>query len=245
MAITKTLTAMRSLIAKEADITIASGTDTTKRHDTTDANVYVNDSYRQYLSFVTTRGFDYFLVESSLASLPSSRADTNEQYSLVDWPSSALAIKRVDVYSSSEWHELEKRDWSQLRSESHSSSATASRPMVYAIKSHGSVSTTTFTAGKIALAPFSSNGTYKITYLPEWTSITTDSHLFLFHDEWGAQWVLWDVVKKYSARDNNAKRRYEIAVAEQAKCEAEIGHFVPQIASTGPMTVTRGRDYRR
>lgn len=236
---------MRTLIAKEADITVAAGTDTTKRHDTTEANVYANDSYRAYLSFMTTRGFDYFLVEGSQANLPSSRADTNEQYSLIDWPSNALALKRVDVYAAGEWHELAKRDWSQLRSENRSSAASAVRPVVYAVKSIGSVSATTLTAGKIALAPFATSGKYKLTYLPEWTSITTDTHLFLFHDEWGAQWMVWDAVIKYSAQDNNAKKRYEIAVLQQKKCEEMIGHFVPQIASTGPLTVTRSPDYNR
>lgn len=245
MALTKTLLGMRTLFAKEADITIAAGTDTTKRHDTTEANVYVNDSYRAYLSFMTTRGFDYFLIESALAALPVSRADTNEQYSLIDWPSNALALKRVDVYSAGEWHELMRRDWSQLRSEGRSSQVSALRPLVYAVKSHGSVSGATLTAGKIALAPFSSNGTYKTTYLPEWANITTDTHLFLFHDEWGAQWCIWDAVVKYSAQDNNAKKRYEIAVTQQLKCEAMIGQFVPQIASSGPLTVTRSPDYNR
>lgn len=245
MAITKTLLAMRTLIGKEADVTIAAGTDATKRHDVTEANVYVNDSYREYLSFMTTRGFDYFLEESALAALPTQRADTNEQYSLIDWPSSALALKRLDVYSAGEWHELQRRDWSQLRSEGRSAAGTASRPLVFAVKSHGKVSASTLTAGKIALAPFSSNGTYKATYLPEWANITTDANLFLFHDEWGAQWMTWNTVIKYSAQDNNAKKRFEIAQIQQAKCEAIIGHFVPQIASTGPLTVTRSPDYNR
>lgn len=248
MAITKTLLAMRTLTGKEADVTIAAGTDATKRHDVTEANVYLNDSYREYLSFMTTRGFDYFLEETSQANLPSSRADTNEQYSLIDWPpaaASALALKRVDVYAAGEWHELLRRDWTQLRSENHSSQASATRPLVYAVKSIGKVSAATFTVGKIALAPFCSTGQYKLTYLPEWVNLTTDSHLFLFHDEIGAQWMMWNTVIKYSAQDNNAKKRFEIAQVQQAKCEALIGHFVPQITSTGPLTVVRSPDYNR
>lgn len=246
MAITKTLLELRTLTGKEADVTIVAGTDTTKRHDTTEANVYLNDSYREYLSFMTTRGFDYFCEETTLAPLPTSRADTNEQYSLINWPANdALALKRVDVYSGGEWHELLRRDWSQLRSESRSSQASASRPIVYAVKSIGKVSGATLTVGKIGLAPFSSNGTYKLTYLPGWTNITTDAHLFLFHDEIGAQWTMWNTVIKYSAQDNNAKKRFEIAQLQQQKCAETIGHFVPQIASTGPLTVTRSPDYNR
>jgi len=245
LAVTKTLLALRSLAVKEADITLAAGTSTTQRHDTTDANGFVNDSYRAFLTLLTTRGFDFFLLETALAALPTTRADTNEQYSLVDWPSGALSIKRVDVYSSGEWNELQRRDWTQLRSESRSNAATASRPLVYAPKTHGTVATTVFTAGKLALAPFSSNGTFKITYLPGWTDITNDTYLFLFPDEWGAQWVVWDVVEKYSAKDNNARKRYEIAVIKKREATEMIGHFVPQVVATGPLTVTRSPGYNR
>ena len=116
---------------------------------------------------------------------------------------------------------------------------------MYAVKTIGSVSAATLTPGKIGLAPFSSAGSYKATYLPEWANITTDAHLFLFHDELGAQWTMWNTVIKYSAQDNNAKKRYEIASVQLEKCSQLIGHFVPQIASTGPLTVTRSPDYNR
>lgn len=245
MAITKTLAVARNRCVKEADIVLAAGTDSTKRHDTTDANTYVNDSHRALMTLLTTRGFDFYLTETALASLPTTRADTNEQYSLVDWPSGSVSLKRIDVYSDGEWHELDRRDWTQLRSEGQSSESTSRRPIVYAPKSLGSVSGATFTTGKLALAPFSSNGKFKITYLPEWADISNDAHLFLYPDEWCAQWVVWDFVVKISARDNNAKNRFGIASTERQRCEAMIGHFVPQIASTGPLTVTRSREYNR
>jgi hypothetical protein len=243
MALTKTLAVVLNTCVKEADIVL--GTGSTNRHETSDAIVYINDSHRAMMTLLTTRGIDFYLTETSLAALPTSRADTNEQYSLVDWPSGSTLIKRVDVYSDSTWHELHRRDWTQLRHECRSSSSNAPRPLVYAPKSQGTVSGATFTAGKIALAPFSSNGTYKITYQPEWTNITDTSHLFMYPDETCAQWVVWDFVIKVSARDNNAKKRFEIANQRQAKCEAQIGHFVPNIVQTGPMTVTRSPDYRR
>lgn len=245
MAITKTLTRVLNRCAKESDIVLASGTDNTKRHDTTDAVERVNDSQRALTTFLTSRGFDFYLTETALANLPTTRADTHEQYSLIDWPANSVLIKRVDVYSDSEWHELDRRDWTQLRSECRSSDGASSRPLVFAPKSQGSVSGATFTAGKIAIAPFSSNGRYKITYLPEWADITNTAHLFLYPDEWCAQWVIWDFVCKISARDNNAKNRYAIATTERLRCEEMIGHFVPQIVSTGPLTVTRSPGYNR
>ena len=135
MAVTRTLAAMLNRGAKLADIVL--GTGTTFRHETVDAILYLNDSYRSMLTLLTTRGFDFALVETALAALPSTRADTNEQYSLIDWPSGAIMVKRIDVVSDSNWHELERRDWTTLRSEWRSTSGTARRPVVFAPKSHG------------------------------------------------------------------------------------------------------------
>lgn len=244
MAITKTLARVLNRCVKEADIVLATGTDATKRHDTTDAVERVNDSHRALMTLLTTRGFDFYLSETAQLPLPTTRADTLEQYSLVPWPLS-VSIKRVDVLSDSEWHELDRRDWSQLRSESRSTQSGASRPLVFAPKTQGSVAGTVYTAGTIALAPFSSNGKYKITFLPEWTDITNTAHLFLYPDEVCAQWVVWDFVIKISARDNNAKQRYAIALERQDTCQKLIGHYVPNILSTGPLTVTRSPGYNR
>jgi hypothetical protein len=244
MAITKTLARVLNRCAKEADIVLAAGTDNAQRHDTTDAIERVNDSQRALTTFLTTRGFDFYLTETALANLPTTRADTQEQYSLVDWPANSVSIKRIDHYGDGEWHEVYRRDWTQLRSESHSGDGGCSRPTVFAPKSQGVVSGAVFTPGKIALAPFASNGQFKITYLPEWADITNTAHLFLYPDEWCAQWVVWDFVCKISARDNNAKNRYAIATTERLRCEEIIGHFVPNIIATGPLTVTRSPRYR-
>jgi hypothetical protein len=244
MPLTRALSAVLNRCVKMADIVL--GSDTTARHETTDATSYVNDSYRALQTFLVTRGFDYYLVETSLAALPTSRADTNEQYSLIDWPSGAVSIKRIDVYSDGEWTELDRRDWTTLRSEYRSGQASGHRrPLVYAPKSHGTVTTTTFTAGKIALAPFSSNGTYKISYLPEWTDITNTAHLYLFPDELCCQWLIWDFVAKISIRDRDKQGQHNDSVVERARIEALIGHHVPSVVGTGPLSVQRSPSYNR
>lgn len=246
MPLTRTMTALLNRCAKAADVVL--GANDQSRHETTDAGLYINDSYRAMQRLYVTRGFDYFLDETALANLPSSRADTNEQYSLIDWPSSAVSIHRIDVYADGEWSELQRRDWTTLRSEYRRGEASGYRkPLVYAPKSHGTVSTTTFTAGKIAIAPFSTNGQFKISYLPEWTDISTSngSHLFLFPDELGAQWLVWDVVAKISIRDRDNRGRHDDSLTERARIEALIGHHVPHVTSTGPISVQRSPHYNR
>lgn len=246
MPLTKTLAAVLNRCVKMADVVL--GADSTARHETTDAILYVNDSYRAMQTFLVTRGFDYFLTETALAALPVARADTNEQYSLIDWPATAVSLKRIDVYSDGEWHELDKRDWTTLRSEYRSgASSGARRPLVYAPKSHGSVATTVFTNGKIALAPFSSNGTYKVSYLPEWTDISSSNttYLMLFPDELCCQWLIWDFVAKISIRDRDKLGKHDDSVIERGRIEALIGHHVPSVVGTGPISVQRSPNYNR
>ncbi len=244
MPLTRTLAAVLNRCVKMADVVL--GTGTASRHETDDAILYVNDSYRALQTFLVTRGFDYFIVETALGNLPTSRADTNEQYSLVDWPAGAVSLKRIDVYADSEWYELDKRDWTTLRSEYRAGSASGHRhPLVYAPKSHGTVATTVFTAGKIALAPFSSNGKFKISYLPEWVDITNTTHLFLFPDELCCQWLIWDFVAKISIRDRDKLGKHDDSVIERGRIEALIGHHVPSVVGTGPISVQRSPSYTR
>ena len=246
MPLTRTLAAVLNRCVKMADVVL--GADSTARHETTDAILYVNDSYRALQTFLVTRGFDYFVVETALANLPSSRADTNEQYSLIDWPTGAVSLKRIDVYADNEWTELDKRDWTTLRSEYRASSSSGHRrPLVYAPKSHGTVATTVQTAGKIALAPFSSNGQYKISYLPEWVDIApaNTTYLMLFPDELCCQWLIWDFVAKISIRDRDKLGKHDDSVVERGRIEALIGHHVPSVAGTGSLSVQRSPSYNR
>lgn len=246
MPLTRTMTALLNRVSKAADVVL--GSDSTARHETTDAGLYINDSYRALQRLYVTRGFDYFLTETSLANLPSSRADTNEQYSLVDWPSGAVSLHRIDVYADGEWSELDRRDWTTLRSEYRRGEASGyRRPLVWAPKTHGSVATTVFTTGKIALAPFATNGQYKISYLPEWSDVSTSNgtYLFLFPDEFGAQWLVWDVVAKIAIRDRDNKGRKADADEERDRALAFLGQHVPHVTSTGPISVQRSPRYNR
>ena len=246
MPLTRTMTALLDRCAKKADVVL--GADSTARHQTADVGLDINDSYRVMQRLYVTRGFDFFLTETSLANLPSTRADTNEQYSLIDWPSTAVSLHRIDVYADGEWSELARREWTTLRSEYRRGEASGHRrPLVYAPKSHGTVATTVFTAGKIAIAPFATTGKYKISYLPEWTDIATSNgtYLFLFPDELGAQWLMWDVVAKISIRDRDNRGRHDDSLLERSRIEALIGHHVPHVTSTGAISVQRSPSYNR
>lgn len=241
MAFTRTFKQLRDRSLYLGDIDTESGD--SNRHPEADVNTEINASYRKFLSVLKTKGFDFNLIETAQANLPTTRADTNEAYSEVAWPDGSKYIKRIDVIISGEWSELTRRDWAQLRSEFRSGSATFPRPLVWAPKSEGSVSGSTFTSGKIAIAPFCPNGKYKITYQPDWVDAVADGDIFLFPDENCSEWVIWDVVCKYAARDRDNKKQYSIADTERKNCAIAMGEFIPEIVDTGPLSMTRDGSY--
>lgn len=244
MAYTRTLLQVRQRVLYRADIQTTSPNATTNRHQLNDLNQEINDSYRDFLTIMKTRGFDVQLVETAQANLPTVRADTNEAYSEVAWPAASAYIKRIDVLVGGTWGELTRRDWGQLRSEYRSSSGSCQRPLVWAPKSEGSVSGAVFTAGKLALAPFAPvGGKYKITYAPEFVDLTSDTDLFLFPDPNCYNYVVWDVASKVCIRDRDNKKQLDECKLKKAECGVMIGEFADEIADTGPMTMTRGPDY--
>lgn len=244
MAYAKTLLDMRNRSLYLGDLQTATGPGANNRHPLTDVNTEINASYRKFLTLLKTKGFDFNLQETAQANLPTTRADTNEAYSQVVWPDSSY-IKRIDVIIAGQWTELTRRDWGQLRSEYRSGSSTFPRPLVWAPKSEASVSVdgTTPVAGVLAIAPFCPTGKFKITYQPKHIEITTDTFIFLFPDENCSEWVVWDVVCKYAARDRDNKKQYDIAKEERSNCAIMIGEFIPEVCDTGPMSMTRGPDY--
>lgn len=238
--LTKALSDVRSDLEYQADIKLNSA----GRHTPDQVDRLINDSFRSLQDKLSAIGSVFYLVEGAQATLPTSRADTNEVYSVIDWPVAARTISRVDVFVDGCWSSLERVEWIHIRKYARGVDSPAFRPIVFAVKSSGEVATTTASAGEIAIAPFSSNGSYKLSYLPEWTNLTTDSHLFRFPNEAAFQWLIWDCTVKIAARDRDSKKRHAIAVSERAKCEEELSSLSPAMVDTGSQTVTRSRRYR-
>lgn len=242
--ITKTLTEFTRAVEYGANVRGAVGAGTTYRHPTDDVNAEINSSYAEYRELLVERGFDFFLTEGSQTALPSTRADTNENYSLIDWPATAELIKRVDVYKSGHWEALEEIDWSALRVAIGSSGTTTSeRPRFFSPKSFGTVSGSTETAGKIALAPFATGGVYKLSYMTHWVDITTGANKFIFPTETGYRWSVWNCVAKLLIRDEDPQSLYSKTVNERERCEQRIGRFSPRTVSTGGGQMRRKANY--
>lgn len=244
MAIIKTLAEVQAKVLSLGNIKGQVGSGVTFRHPTDDIVADINTSFAEYRELLVARKFDYFLVETSQADLPSSRADTNEQYSVIDWPTTALNLRRIDVYQYGEWKALKEIDWARLRDViPRDASATNRRVEFFSPRSQATASTTTQTAGKIALAPFSTPGKYKLTYLPPHTAITDSTHVFVFASEAGFMWVVWNTICNIAIRDTDKERRYVPAVAERQRRADSIGTFSAATVATGGTQMRRAPGY--
>lgn len=246
--IAKTLDEMTRAVEYGAGIRGQIGAGATFRHPTTDINAEINSSYGEFRELLVEREFDFFLVESAQANLPSGRADTNENYSVVPWPLEAQLIRRVDVFKNNEWSSLEELDWAQLRLPISAcgtvgGSNSSVRPLYFAPKSFATVSVATPAAGEIAIAPFATGGKYKLSYLPQWIEISVGTSKFIFPTETGFRWTIWNAIMKILIRDEDPGGRFEKCERGLAMAAERIGRFSARTISTGGKTMRRSRSY--
>lgn len=245
MPIAKTLTEYQTKVISLASVKGQVGANTTFRHETNDVIDTLNSAYAEYLEFLTNRGFDFFLEETTQAALPTARADTNEQYSFVPWPTNAQSIRRVDTYQRSEWKSLTQVEWGRLRDVVPASgTATSARWKYFSAKSAGKASTTTISAGSIAIFPFSNaTGVYKLTYLPKHTPVSTGANVFVFASESGYMWAVWNAVAQLTIRDRDVGKRHKPSLVERALREKEIGFSSANTIATGGLQMRRSPGY--
>jgi hypothetical protein len=240
MALEKTLSEAARAVQWAASSKGGSGT-SFRLNLETDLYPEINSAFRELREECLTRDVPFYVEEGSLTALPTSRAGTSENYSVVDWPTTAEAIVRVDVLVNGYWDKLERIDWENLREvTSHVASQTSSRPTHYSPRSGGSVSAATQTAGKLAIAPFCSTGRYKLSTVPHWTDLTDTTHKFLFPSEAAFRWMVWNVVGRIACRDRNLAGRYQMATQEMAVSAQKIGRLAIKTVEAGG-TMRRAR----
>src|ERR1044071_1676087 len=253
MPITKTLGALRIALAKQAGIDTDDVGGTVPRHPTAWVNQVINDSFRSLRSFVVSKRYTLYKVATTAASLPTTPPVTGETYAEIPWPSTATDILGVDVLISGDngRRPLEPVEWDERRnfdpSPLYMSGVFA--PYAFSPVSQGSVSTTVFTAGTIALFPLPRGGSYKVWYLPEHTDVTADANLFPFGKEDWAQWLIWEGTRRIAARDNASNARLGEAARQldpmaPDTVASRIAKSAPRHVRAGPQTVTRAWNYR-
>lgn len=224
MAIQKTLGEVARAVLYEAAVKTGSGT--TFRHPIEDLYPEINSAFVEQQELSVMLEHSFYTTELPLAPLPTGRADTGENYSVIDWPLATHDIARVDVLACNEWEKLIGIEWENLRDVIPSrKSQTAKRPTHFAARQFASVAGATPAAGKIALGPFCPSGQYKLSVLPIWVPITNTTDVFIFQSEGAFRWVVWNVVGRIACRDPRGvtKQRYDISLRERGECQGRMG----------------------
>lgn len=214
----------------------------TNRHPDALLNELANAGYRWLRASVTDWGFTSFLSQAT--GTTSGAVAANENHSSITYPSSATQIHAVELFDSPEWVRLEPVSLASLRQ----FEPTASISRAWLTDLSGSVATTVFTTGRILLTPVCSARSYKVWYLPEWTDLSTDTHLFLYQDELWLQLHLYWCIAQLCTRDQDDPNReqralFEINPDQAGSTAARVKSMAPRVHNAGARQIRRSTDY--
>jgi len=205
------------------------------RHPAANQLRLFNESAQQLRTRLSNMGFEWFLKRSTTATLSITAAVTGETYSEQDWPIDAQQIYGVHVrFQPDLWLPLRPislggiRDFQRSRpGGSLFSSIQSNDPRAFALREAPLGVTTVETAGKILILPLPVTARdFCIFYLQNWADVATTAE-FSGHAGW-IEWIIWDMVIKYSARDNDSAETHKIATIERQRVEDVMAQQAPR-----------------
>lgn len=229
MARTRTVLQMETRIRDLADCEPAPGT----RHTSTQIRQHMNESWQQLREIVTEAGDLTYVANTSTST--GVGPDTGKSYGLLAIPAAACRIHAIDITvpGRSRPRSLTPASFTE-RNEFGTDNAVVGTPHSFAVFSIGAESGASVGNGWIALLP-APNVVYPVTiyYLPAWTDITNDAHVFDGFAGWD-DWMAWDVVIKLASKDNDMAKTYAIAATERENARLRIVAAASAIQRVGP-----------
>jgi hypothetical protein len=231
---TMTLADLRTEVIHEAGLdgqTGASG-----RHSTTRLDSLIN-RYCQMARSLTNSvaGEPWSQTVDSIQTLPAFTA--GEDFIEIDFPTAAIGISGVDVLYNGEWRALDPASWSQRRLVSQD--CAEGGVGFWAIKQMPEArASASVTGGKIAVWPKSLAGSYRSTYIEQWTPMTADTHVFVgTHDHF--TWVINNVVMVCTKRDTNKRGIFDEARLMKDEAENRLVMASKQVNRGGAVVPRR------
>lgn len=240
MARARTLLQLRTRIREEADCT-----DSGTRHSSTFINTCINESWQALREMVTDKGDLCYVkpVDVSTGIGP----DTGAAYGLLAMPATAVRIHAIDLtYTATDIRSLLPASFNDRnafhQAEFLRGGTITGTPHSFAIFNIGEESGASVGNGWIALMP-APDRVYacRIYYLPAWTDLTNDAHVFDGHAGWD-DWLTWDVVCKIATKDSDMQQVYQMADNERSLAATRVLAGASSMQRVGP---TVGRDAAR
>jgi hypothetical protein len=192
-------------------------TGSSARHVTARLYALINRSYKQLRSRVSQNGDDFFRAPGTATAIPARAA--GEDWIELPYPTSASEILSVDVQLSGTWYDLTRGSWAQRRV--FPGANRPDSPGEWTTLSMPQPSTTTVTAGKLAIWPVSLAGNYKIDSLPHWVPLTDSTHVFVLFPDW-EEWLLTKCTMVITQRDNQKRNMFLDAQERNQTAERAI-----------------------
>lgn len=178
-------------------------------------------------------GFDWFL-ERTTGTLSTSAAASGETYSEIDWPVRAQRIYGVHVlFQTDLWLPLHPTNISGLRDYQRGRSLwpefgiSGYEPQAFALKKAPFGALTVETVGKIFIVPLPRIArSYALFYLENFEPLASTT-TFNGHASF-VEWIVQDMVCKYSEGDNDSNETYQIATKERDRLEALFAAEAPK-----------------
>jgi hypothetical protein len=229
----------RTLTVLLADCREAGGVEgLTDRHPDATLIKWINLCWRRLRTKLATSGLPGLTVPSTIAALPTTPPVVSEQYLEVGWPDGAVGVYGVDVLIGQRWMPLHPMSFAQRR-DLQDRGSTDSAPSHWLPLTLPTESTTTITAGKIALFPLcTGGGNYRIWYLPVWVDIVTAGNVFYGHDLW-FEWLIQTVVIRIAQKDDDSENTLQAAMVQQAEVWKEIAKSIGNMNAAEPVQRVR------
>lgn len=228
----------RSLSRLRADVRFLGDVQSlTARHPDADLTARINIAIRALRGLVTANGAPYFIEATAAATLAGTQV-TDEAYSVIPYPLTAVQIHGVDVESiagNGDWRALNPVSWVQRRDYL---GLTGGWPRFFAVITLPIGSGSSTTAGTIGIFPAAAAGQFKIWFIRDFTDLAADSDVFLGLPEWH-DWVVWSVVQDLAARDDDQRETFQIATNKKAEAETRVVYGLGRVMSSGPLKPRR------
>lgn len=201
-------------------------------------NEWINESIQDFRLELSNEDVEAFLTTAT-GTLTAGVVSGTAHGSL-PLPDSAYAVYGLDITVGDRLVNVPPMSFGE-RNDYQSGTQKTGVPAGFHITNVGAESTTTVGAGTIIVAPAPDAAyAYRLWYLPVWTDLSDDTHVFNTVGG-GDRWVVWDVCVKVASRLNDQKNQAAVATAERDRAMARILTTIKRMNRAGPV---RRRDSR-
>lgn len=232
MAMAVTLAELIARIRWRADVAAM-----TARHTDADLALEINKSWTALRTKVSDAGAGLYIKWSTPTAMTVGAA-SGHSYGVCALPADCVRIYYFDVtVSAGRVVGLEQCSMVERNAYYDQWARVTGLPRFFCVFDIGAESTTTVSAGSIALLPAPDQAySYTIGYVPAWTNIAAANTTYVFNgfDGWD-EWVLLDVTVRIAMRDNDMQQTAALAMAEREKVWLERVLPDTRVSRAGPI----------